>query len=255
MPAKPLLPKPFSLSRPLSLSSMVLLASLSLVGCVSVTEGPPKIESDPIAMSESRIELGLGYMGQGNMVRARENLELAVKHAPSYYRARLSMAHYYEKVGEVDAARMTYRKALRLDSKNGNVLNNYGTFLCKQGKFEQADKFFNRAIDQPYYYLVSASYENAAFCAFKAGNTEQAKHYFTRAIDHDPNRVKSILQLSKIEVSTEDYNDARLRLFKFHQRYGYQVPSLQILIELEMKAGNSALQQKYQNELDELLSV
>ncbi|MCY9862182.1 type IV pilus biogenesis/stability protein PilW [Vibrio coralliirubri] len=255
MPAKPSFSNPISLSRPLSLSSMVLLASLSLTGCVSVTEGPPKIESDPIAMSESRIELGLGYMGQGNMVRARENLELAIKHAPSYYRARLSMAHYYEQVGEIDEARTTYRKALSLDSRNGNVLNNYGTFLCKQGEYEQADKYFNHAIDQPYYYLVSASYENAAFCAFKAGNTDQAKYYFSRAIDHDPNRVKSILQLSKIEVSDADYNDARIRLFKFHQRYGYQIPSLQILVDLENKAGNKALEQKYQSKLDELLSA
>ena len=248
MPAKSLFSYP-------QLSNLALLASFSLAGCVSVTEGPPKIESDPIAMSESRIELGLGYMGQGNMVRARENLELAVKHAPSYYRARLSIAHYYEQVGEVDEARDAYKKALRLDARNGNVLNNYGTFLCKQGEYDQADTYFNRAIDQLYYYLVSASYENAAFCAFKAGEVEQAKYYFSRAIDHDPNRVKSILQLSKIEVSTEDYNDARLRLFKFHQRYGYQVPSLQILIELEKKTGNGALQQKYQSELDELLSV
>ncbi|WP_299694821.1 type IV pilus biogenesis/stability protein PilW [uncultured Vibrio sp.] len=237
------------------LSHFTLLASLCLMGCVSVTEGPPKIESDPIAMSESRIELGLGYMGQGNMVRARENLELAVKHAPSYYRARLSMAHYYEQVGEIEEARGAYQKALRLDAKNGNVLNNYGTFLCKQGEYEQADQYFNRAIDQSYYYLVSASYENAAFCAFKAGNTDQAKHYFARAIDHDPNRVKSILQLSKIEVNDADYDEARLRLFKFHQRYGYQIPSLKILVELENKAGNGALEKKYQSKLDELLSA
>ena len=162
MPAKSLFSYP-------QLSNLALLASFSLAGCVSVTEGPPKIESDPIAMSESRIELGLGYMGQGNMVRARENLELAVKHAPSYYRARLSIAHYYEQVGEVDEARDAYKKALRLDARNGNVLNNYGTFLCKQGEYDQADTYFNRAIDQLYYYLVSASYENAAFCAFKAG--------------------------------------------------------------------------------------
>ncbi|MEZ9072316.1 type IV pilus biogenesis/stability protein PilW [Vibrio splendidus] len=248
MPAKSLFSYPL-------LSNLALLASFSLVGCVSVTQGPPKIESDPIAMSESRIELGLGYMGQGNMVKARENLELAIKHAPSYYRARLSIAHYYEQVGEVDEARNAYKKALRLDVRNGNVLNNYGTFLCKQGEYEQADKYFNRAIDQPYYYLVSASYENAAFCAFKAGEVEQAKYYFSRAIDHDPNRAKSILQLSKIEVSEAEYNDARLRLLKFHQRYGYQIPSLQILIELEKKAGNRALQQKYQSKLDGLLSV
>ncbi|MCG9694814.1 type IV pilus biogenesis/stability protein PilW [Vibrio sp. Isolate22] len=237
------------------LHSFIIIVAILVSGCVSVTEGDTKkVDSDPVSMSESRIALGLGYMEQQNMVRARENLELAIQHAPNYYRARLSMAHYYEQVGEIDEARQEYKRALRLDSSNGNVLNNYGTFLCKQGEYKQADKYFNRAIDQPYY-LVSASYENAAFCAFKAGNTEQAKYYFTRAIDHDPNRVKSILQLSKIEVSEADYNDARLRLFKFHQRYGYQIPSLQILVDLEKKAGNHALEKKYQSKLDELLSA
>lgn len=233
------------------LSSFLVL--IALTGCVSVTEGESlKVKANPIAMSESRIALGLGYMEQENMVRARENLELAIQHAPSYYRARLSMAHYYEKVGEVDEAMKEYKSALRLDSNNGNVLNNYGTFLCKQGNYDQADRYFNKAIDQPFYYLVSASYENAGFCALKSGDSEQAKYYFTRALDHEPNRIKSTLQLAKIEVSQRQFRDARLRLFKFHQRYGYQIPSLQILVELESKAGNHALRDKYQSMLDEM---
>lgn len=232
-------------------SSILLFVALS--GCVSVTEGEPqRVEADPISMSESRIALGLGYMEQENMVRARENLELAIQHAPRYYRARLSMAHYYETVGETDEARKQYKSALRLDSNNGNVLNNYGTFLCKQGDYEQADRYFNQAINQPFYYLVSASYENAGFCALKSGDSDRAKYYFTRALDHDPNRIKSILQLAKIEVSKDEYRDARLRLFKFHQRYGYQIPSLQILVELESKSGNEALRDKYQSMLDEM---
>ncbi|WP_261902652.1 type IV pilus biogenesis/stability protein PilW [Vibrio fortis] len=232
-------------------SSVLLFVALS--GCVSVTEGEPqRVEADPISMSESRIALGLGYMEQENMVRARENLELAIQHAPRYYRARLSMAHYYETVGETDEARKQYKSALRLDSNNGNVLNNYGTFLCKQGDYEQADRYFNQAINQPFYYLVSASYENAGFCALKSGDSDRAKYYFTRALDHDPNRIKSILQLTKIEVSQDEYRDARLRLFKFHQRYGYQIPSLQILVELESKSGNEALRDKYQSMLDEM---
>ena len=234
-----------------NLSPFLLLIALG--GCVSVTEGEPqRVEADPIAMSESRIALGLGYMEQENMVRARENLELAIQHAPRYYRARLSMAHYYEKVGETDEARKEYKTALRLDSYNGNVLNNYGTFLCKQGDYAQADQYFNKAINQPFYYLVSASYENAGFCALKSGDSEKAKYYFTRALDHEPNRIKSILQLTKIEVSQQEFREARLRLFKFHQRYGYQIPSLQILVELESKAGNNALRDKYQSMLDEM---
>ena len=52
-----------------NLSPFLLLIALG--GCVSVTEGEPqRVEADPIAMSESRIALGLGYMEQENMVRA-----------------------------------------------------------------------------------------------------------------------------------------------------------------------------------------
>ncbi|MGF1755712.1 type IV pilus biogenesis/stability protein PilW [Vibrio makurazakiensis] len=234
--------------------SLALTLALSLSACVTVTDGPPKVESAPKEMAESRIALGLGYLEQGNMVRARENLELAIKHAPNYYRAQISMAHYFEQVGETEEARKTYQKALKQDSKNGNVLNNYGTFLCKQGEYEKADNYFNRAIEQPYYYLVSASYENAALCALKSGKNEKAQYYFTRALDHDPIRVLSILQLAKLEVQSKQYTEARIRLMKFHNIYGYQVASLKILVELEREAGNAALEKKYQAKLDKLTS-
>ncbi|MCW8332542.1 type IV pilus biogenesis/stability protein PilW [Vibrio paucivorans] len=234
----------------------VLFLLANLFGCVTVTQdGKPEVKSDPIDMAESRITLGLGYLEQGNMLKARENLEIALKHAPSYYRAQLSIAHYYEQVGELDSARNTYRKALRQHPKNGNILNNYGTFLCKQGEYQQADKYFNKAIDQPYYYLVSASYENAAFCALKAGQTDQAKYYFARTIDHDPNRVRSILQLAKLEIEAGEYTEARIKLMQIHQRYGLQKPSLQLLIQLEKAAGNKSLQIKYQNQLDQMMEV
>lgn len=230
-----------------------LAAIATLSACVTVTDGPPKVEAEPKEMAESRIALGLGYLEKGNMVRARENLELAIQHAPNYYRAQISMAHYYEQVGESEEARKTYQKALRQDPRNGNVLNNYGTFLCKQGKYKKADQYFNKAIEQPYYYLVSASYENAALCALKAGDDDKAQYYFTRALDHDPIRARSILQLSQLEVQKEQFTNARIRLMKFHQMYGYQIPSLKILIELESKVGNTALEEKYQSKLDGLL--
>lgn len=232
--------------------NLLTAATILLSGCVTVTDGTPKAPSDPIAMAESRISLGLGYLENRNMIKARENLELAVRHSPNYYRAHLSMAHYYEVVSENDKARASYEVALRHDSRNGNVLNNYGTFLCKQGEFEKADRYFNKAIKQPYYYLVSASYENAGFCALKAQHIEKATTYFQRALDHDPNRVRSTLQLANLEVTNAQYNDARLRLLRFHKRYGYQITSLQILIRLESLAGNTILEKKYREQLSKM---
>ncbi|MBN7284776.1 type IV pilus biogenesis/stability protein PilW [Vibrio cholerae] len=226
---------------------------IALAGCVTVTETAGNAtQSNPTEMAEARIALGLGYLENGSMIKARENLEKALQHAPDYYRSQLSMAHYYEAVGENDSARKMYRTALSEHPKNGNVLNNFGTFLCKQGEYDTADQYFRRAVEQPYYYLISASYENAGLCALKAGKTDNAREYFKRAIDHDPNRLLSILQLTKMEIEAGDYTPARLRLMDLNQRYGYQKASLTLLIELEKRAGNSALEQKYQTLLNSL---
>ncbi|EOW9208968.1 TPA: type IV pilus biogenesis/stability protein PilW [Vibrio cholerae] len=226
---------------------------IALAGCVTVTETAGNAtQSDPTEMAEARIALGLGYLENGSMIKARENLEKALQHAPDYYRSQLSMAHYYEAVGENDSARKMYRTALSEHPKNGNVLNNFGTFLCKQGEYDTADQYFRRAVEQPYYYLISASYENAGLCALKAGKTDNAREYFKRAIDHDPNRLLSILQLTKMEIEAGEYTPARLRLMDLNQRYGYQKASLTLLIELEKRAGNSALEQKYQTLLNSI---
>ncbi|EII3281209.1 MULTISPECIES: type IV pilus biogenesis/stability protein PilW [Vibrio] len=233
------------------LGALILLSQFALVGCVTVKEdGSPVVKADPVAMAESRIALGLGYLDGGNMIRAHDNLQQALNHAPQYYRAQLSMAHYYETVGEDIKAEQMYKRSLRQHTKNGNVLNNYGTFLCKRGDFEKADQMFNRAIEQPYYYLIPASYENAAFCALKSQDKDKARYYFTRAIDHDPHRPKSILQLAKIEIDSGDYTEARIRLMRFNQMYGVKKPSLQLMIQLERAAGNEALQKKYQKQLE-----
>ncbi|MCQ6508114.1 tetratricopeptide repeat protein, partial [Vibrio parahaemolyticus] len=77
-----------------------------------------------------------------NMIRAHDNLKQALSHAPQYYRSQLSMAHYYETVGEDAKSEDMYKRSLRQHNKKGNVLNNYGTFICKRGDFQQADQMF-----------------------------------------------------------------------------------------------------------------
>lgn len=230
----------------------ILLSSL-LLGCMMVEQQDSlQQNNDPIEKAESRITLGLGYLENGNMPKARENLEKALEHAPEYYRAMLAIAHYYDVVGEKDKALEAYEDALSEHEDNGQVLNNYGAFLCKIGDYRQADKYFNQAVEQPNYYLVAESYENAGLCAAKYGNFSKAKKYFSRAIDHDPQRFRSILQLSKLEIDSGEFSQARVRLLQFHQNHGYQKASLHLLANLERRAGNKRLEQKYLSLLKQL---
>ncbi|KII75885.1 pilus assembly protein PilW [Vibrio renipiscarius] len=226
------------------------LAITALSGCVTVeTSSEPEIYSNPQEKAEARLALGMGYLQQGNMGKARENLEKAMQHAPDFYRTQISLAHYYEQVGEDDKARKLYKKAKSDHPSNGNVLNNYGTFLCKQGEYKEADELFNKAIAQPYYYQISGSYENAAFCALKSGDELKAMDYFARAIDYEPARYRSTLNLAKLEIEHDKLLDARIRLMKFSQMYGVKREALQLMVALEAKAGNQSLVEKYLNQL------
>ena len=66
------------------LGALILLSQFALVGCVTVKEdGSPVVKADPVAMAESRIALGLGYLNGGNMIRAHDNLQQALRRISS----------------------------------------------------------------------------------------------------------------------------------------------------------------------------
>lgn len=228
-------------------AAWLAIGLLTSAGCVTVNEADEMTDDEIIRASEARITLGLGYLNAGNMMKARENLELAAQYAPDYYRSQTSLAYYYQQVEENELAEKAYKRALRYSSKNGNVLNDYGVFLCRKGRYEEAQQKFTLAIEQPYYYLVSASYENAAMCALSSGDNVTAKTYFERSLAHDPHRVRSTLQLAKLNIDEGNYSEPRISLFKFNKKYGYKPVSLSLLIELEKKAGNARLVTKYAN--------
>ncbi|OOF49610.1 type IV pilus biogenesis/stability protein PilW [Rodentibacter trehalosifermentans] len=119
--------------------------------------------------AKARVELALGYLQQNNFPLAKQNLDKALTHDPNYYLVYSAMAHFYQLQGEVEAARKAYLQAIKLDDKQGDTHNNFGTFLCAQGEFQQAYEEFERALHSPHYYRQADTYENMALCA-KASN-------------------------------------------------------------------------------------
>ncbi len=216
-----------------------------LAGCSFVMEEKTSPELDNIKLAESRIALGLAYLNENQWERARYNLETAVQIAPLYPRSRLSFAHYLQKVGEFEQAELQYIAALKHSPKEGDVQNNYGVFLCRQSRFSEAQRAFARAIALPFYYKLSASYENAALCSLKSGQIEDAKKWFKKALAHEPNRLLSSVQLANMEVEDLQLNEARARLTQLHKQYGYQANTLLIMIMLESKAQRVNEVEKY----------
>ncbi len=154
-------------------------------------------------------ELGMGYLTQGNYVRAKSKLVKAVEMAPNVADVNQAYGYYLEKVGEFVEAEKFYAKAVRLDYKNGKSHNNYGAFLCRQGRYQEAEKEFLIALEDLTYSKTAEVLENAGLCIMQVPNLAKAENYFERALKHDPNRYQSLLELAVIKFKNNDYQRAQ----------------------------------------------
>lgn len=223
----------------LKITPLIILTSSMLSGCVSHevysgTETPIAERSfDNVAAAKQRAQLGLTYLQKGNSAQAKFNLNKAIEFAPNIEAVNVSMAYYYQTVGELDSAEAYYRKAINSSDASGDGMNNFGVFLCKQKKYSESEAVFLKAIKVPEYTRASASYENLGICSRKAGQLKKAQEYFGMALQYDPRRQVSLIELAEIDVETGDYLKARTQLVRYHRVVAESAESLTLGITIE----------------------
>lgn len=199
--------------------TLLLLLSLGLTGCgpkQQETNGKAASQSDRYARaSHINVQLGLGYLQKGQTTRAKQKLLLALKQAPKSAEANDAMAYFLEATGEKEDADKYYQRAIKLSNNQGAPLNNYGTFLCREGKYKLADSYFRRAVKDKDYVNLADAYENAGLCALQLPNYKRAEFYFKQALAKDPERPNSLLELAEISYRKGQNKNAE----KYLNRY------------------------------------
>jgi type IV pilus assembly protein PilF len=154
------------------------------------------------------VELGLGYLSQGQVARAKTKLTHAVKLGPKISETHSAMAYFLEMVGELKDAEREHKKAVGL-SGQGAVYNNYGAFLCRRGRLKEADQAFHAAIKDKEYPRTAEVYENAGLCALKWPDDSKATEYLTIAVRRDPSRSSAFLELTALSLKQEKFGEAK----------------------------------------------
>lgn len=191
---------------------LVLLLGLSwLVGC---TTEKLNESTDLSEASSINVQLGLRYLHAGNTSRAKQKLLQAVKQKPSP-QSYGAMAYFYEKTHENTVAQKYYIKAIAQDSVAGAGHNNYGAFLCRTGKYAQAEQQFELAVADVNYTNDGSVYENAGLCALLIPDQDKAKHYFIKATQQNPRLSTALGELAQISYQQKQYNVAN----QYLQRY------------------------------------
>ncbi|OGT45426.1 MAG: type IV pilus biogenesis/stability protein PilW [Gammaproteobacteria bacterium RIFCSPHIGHO2_12_FULL_41_20] len=199
----------------LKIISLVILL-IQLAACSSTKS--PSIEEDSnrnIKTAKINSQLGITYLEQGNVQRAKQKLLLALSEGPNIPETWYSMAYFYEATGNHQQAKTYYLKAVSIAPHRGDVQNNYGTFLCRSGDYHGAIQRFLLAVKDTNYLNPAAAYENAGLCALKIPDATLASHYFNQALLQDATRPTSLLQLAELNYKKGNYTIAKEKLSQF----------------------------------------
>src|SRR3990167_2753508 len=178
----------------IKITLLIIAASFFISSCAS-SRSYPDPNDEKIKSAEINIQLGMGYLARQDVQRAKQKLLNALEQAPQLPESWYSMAYFKETTGNSTEAKKYYLKSVALAPKRGDVLNNYGTYLCRTGNYQDAIRYFQGATQDPDYLDVASACENAGLCALKIPNQKLAMYYFRMAVTQDPKRPISLAEL------------------------------------------------------------
>jgi len=227
------------------LTKLLLLGSifsvLFLTGCTTTTTSntAKNKEVDIEKVVENRLQLALGYMGQGNHERARDHLNKAMEVNSRSPELHDVWALLYQREKELEAAESHYKKALSYDPKFTRGRNNYGLFLLRLNRTEEAyQQFLIGSQDLGYPKRAELLYK-VGITALRLNKNKEAEDAFTKAAILSPNMSAAYLELAELTYAKGDYPRAKALLDKFNStKSGASAKGLWLGVRLEHNLGN-----------------
>ena len=150
-----------------------------------------------------------------------------------------------ERQGNADAAGMHYREAAELTPDSGAALNNYGSWLCLNGRAAESLAWFDRALADRSYASPASALANAGACAEDGGQPGRAERDLRAALRLDPVNAVALEALARHLYGQGEYFEARA----FSQRRldaGRASPATLLLAsQIEEKLGDKAAAARY----------
>lgn len=185
--------------------------SMLLVACITTSSKPPAPVSEKDA-AQYNMQLGIGYLRNGDLKTAQAKLEKAIAADSSLATAHLALGVVMERLEDNRAAEKYYRRAVSLDPDDPDTLNALGAFLClKKGETQEALRYFDKALTIPLSKAVgnrAMVNANAGLCA-KRVDLERAETYLRAALAADPKYPDALLQLADVTYARGNALQAR----------------------------------------------
>lgn len=240
---------------------LLTIGVLLLAACVNVPQGGQAGERDARTASDPadadkrarvRVELAGLYLGRGQFATALDELKRALAAKPDMPEALNMRGLVYASMGEVALAEESFRLALQVAPRDGDIMHNYGWFLCQQRRWADGEAQFNAALVQPQYRDVVRTLLAQGVCQARAGNWAEAERALSRSFALDPGNPVTAYNLSDVLLHRGELERARFYIARINSQPELSsAQSLWLAVRIERRLGNLQGVQDFGRKLQE----
>jgi type IV pilus assembly protein PilF len=224
---------------------------LFATACVTTHEegGIPTAKPDLVEAARLNTQLGIDYARQGKNDLALEKLQRALDQDDSSALTHSTIAFVYARAGDDKLADKHYRRAIQIDPKDPEVHNNFGVFLCANGRPKDGEEQLKLAAADSRYRTPEVALTNAGVCARKLPDLAKAEAYLRQALQINPQFPDALAQMAWLSYQKKDYLKSRAFLQRY-QLVGRPTPeTLKIGMLTETALGDTAAARAYEQRL------
>lgn len=211
---------------------------------IEVSEGNRK----PVLAIRDRLLLAQDRLRSGRLDEAKTHAEAVLGLDPRSADAHTVLAFVASRQGHQPQAGTHFARAAEL-VPTGATLNNYGAWLCGNGRPSESLAWFDRALADAGYRDRAGALANAGDCAVRAGQDARAERDLRQALDLAPGSVVALAAMTELAWRKGDAFAARA----FSQRRLAAGPAdrraLQLASQIEQKLGDTAAAERYTRQM------
>ncbi|MBV8666933.1 MAG: type IV pilus biogenesis/stability protein PilW [Burkholderiaceae bacterium] len=237
-----------------TLFSFPLIAALLIAGCASSGHSGNELPTSSDQTSAQKraainTELAVGYYQRGEKEVALDKVKLALAADSEFADAYSVRGLIYMDMGENRLAEENFQRAIRLAPDNADFSNNYGWFLCQNGRAKESISYFEAALKSRKYESPGKAMDNAGICSLKMNDAAAAERYFLRAFQFDPGNPQININLAKLYYGKRDYERANFYVGRVIQAGSSDASVLWLGIKVAHKVGDRLAEAKLGTQL------
>lgn len=197
-------------------------------------------ESDAYKRARIRLDLAGAYFSEGKLDTALDEVKQALVISPDLPQALNLRGLIYSQLGDEQLAETSFKRALDVAPNDADTMHNYGWFLCRRGRYPEADKLYQKALATPQYRTPARTLLVRGICEARAGNLEKAEATLKQAYEIDAANPTTAMNLSEVLYRRGDFERARFYVRRVNGNAELRnAESLWLAARVEHKLGNA----------------